>query len=99
MRIKLYAYVSDYNLSCVNPKTLTDGTAFQFVSFAQTDMTKYGGVTVGEVEVDLELLPVNTIIGNAVVALRAKGAEIRAKAIKETTELESRVQQLLCIEA
>lgn len=96
--MKLFAYISDHNLHDVNPKTLADGTALQYVSFSQHDMTKYGCVNVGEVEVKLELFSTNTIVGNAVVALRAKAAEIRAKATKETTELESKVQQLLCIE-
>lgn len=99
MKIKLFAYISDSSLAHIDRKDLSDiEKVVEHTSFSRYDPTKYGNVVVGTVEVDVELLPPDEIVGNAIVALRAKAAEIRAKATAESTVLEAKVQQLLAIE-
>jgi hypothetical protein len=68
------------------------------VSFSQHDNTRYGFAIVGEAEIEIELLPPDQIVGNMVLALRSKAAEIRSEATAKVTALESRAQQLLALE-
>lgn len=99
MKIELNVTIPDYNLSLVKREDLTDITKLAgHLFFTSCDMTNFGHVKVGTVEVEVELLPPDEIVGNAVVALRAKAAEIRAKATAEVTALEGKAQQLLAIE-
>lgn len=55
-------------------------------------------VVIGEVEVDVEVLPEDEIVGNTVIVLRAQAASIRAEAADKARAIEGRVQQLLSIE-
>lgn len=55
-------------------------------------------VVIGEVEVDIDLVPEDEIVGAAVIALRAQAKAIRAKAADEARAIEGKVQQLLSIE-
>lgn len=99
MKIKLYAHLDEHSLTYVKREDLADiEKVVPSLYFSRHDLSSHGNVIVGTVEVDVELLPPDQIIGNAVLALRAKAAEIRAKATKEVTELEGKAQQLLAIE-
>jgi len=95
----LIAYLPDYNLTQVQREDLTDAAKLlPYLSFCQHDMSSAGYTEVGRVEIEVELLPPDQIVGNAVVALRAKASSIRAKAKAEATMLEGRAQKLLAIE-
>lgn len=98
MILKLNAYITDYALRTLSRDDLTAEKLAHHIILSQFDMTEYGNVKVGEVEVDFEVLPEDQIVGNAIIALRAKAAGIRAKATAEATAIEGRVQQLLSIE-
>jgi hypothetical protein len=99
VKIKLYAYLSENQLKYLKQEDLTDvEKVMPHVYFSQHDLSSHGNAVVGTVEVDVELLPPDQIVGNAVLALRAKAAEIRVKATMEVTELEGKAQQLLAIE-
>lgn len=99
MKITLYAQLSETSLGFIDIKNLADPKKLaDHITFFTSDMSNLGYVTIGTVEVDVELLPPDQIIGNAIVALRAKAAGIRAKAMAEATQLEGKAQQLLAIE-
>jgi hypothetical protein len=91
--------LSNHSLAYIKPQDLTDAERLVgHLTFSRVDMTSMGYVNVGTVEIDISLLPPDQIIGNAVVALRAQAANIRAKATAEATALEGKAQQLLAIE-
>lgn len=99
MKVTIYATLSETSLSYIDLKDLADiGKIANHLSIFTSDMSKHGYVVVGTTEVDIDLLPPDQIIGNAVLALRAKAAEIRAEATARVTALESKAQQLLAIE-
>lgn len=99
MKITLIASLAPHNLTYFRREDLASIEKLApALSFTQTDMTDAGYTNVGTVEVDVELLPPDQIIGNTILALRARAATIRAKATAEATQLEAKAQQLLAIE-
>jgi hypothetical protein len=99
MKITLIAAIPEYYLTTLKREDLGNiEKVAPYLSFTQTDMSSIGHVRVGTVEVDVEIVPPDEIIGNAVLALRQKAKEIRAKATAECTALEAKAQQLLAIE-
>lgn len=55
-------------------------------------------VVIGEVEVEVEAVPEDEIVGNTVIVLRAQAKAIRAEAADKARAIEGQVQQLLSIE-
>jgi hypothetical protein len=99
MKVQLFAYLTDLDLKLVKLQDLADVSKITpHLHYCNYDPTTFGHVIVGTAEIDVELLPPDQIVGNAVLALRAQAAEIRAKATREVMELEGKVQQLLAIE-
>lgn len=99
MKVQLFAYLTEFDLKIVNLQTLADvEKVAPHLHYCNYNPTKFGHVVVGTAEIDVELLPPDQIIDNAVLALRSKAAEIRARATAECTVLEGKAQQLLAIE-
>jgi hypothetical protein len=95
----LYAAIPETSFSLINLQDLTNvDKLLPHLIFLTSDFSSMGYTNVGKVEIDVELLPPDQIVGNAVLALRAKAANIRAKATAEATKLEGMAQQLLAIE-
>jgi hypothetical protein len=97
--ITLNVSLSPESLRFVNLKDLDNpAKLIDHLSFTRFDMSNMGYVLVGKLEVDVSLLPPDQIVDNAVLALRAKAASIRAEATAKATQLEGMAQQLLAIE-
>jgi hypothetical protein len=93
---KLYAYISD--LKYFDMKKLKEGDISQVTFSTHENMTNVGWTRLGELDVSFDVVSDNEIVKNAVEALRAKQAAIRAEATNECTKIDSLVNQLLCIE-
>lgn len=96
--MKVNAYLTDYDLRYLNPEDLNSEKVLDKINISRSDMSSQGWIKVGEAEVDLSLLPTDTVVGNAVKALRVKQEMLRAAATAECTRLEGRIQQLMCLE-
>jgi hypothetical protein len=96
--MKAYAYLTDTDLKFMKPEDLNSEKILNNVHISTHDMSIAGWIKVGDVDVDLSLLPTDTIIGNAVKALRVKQEILRAEATAKCTKLEGQIQQLLCLE-
>lgn len=102
MKIKLYLTMWSFQLSRVRPEQLQDADkVFELCSLRTTppgaDSEQF---VVGEMEVDveLELVPRDEMLGRAAVALRQKAAGIRAAARVEAARYDDQADQLLAIE-
>jgi hypothetical protein len=99
MKAKMFAYLTQQDMHILSAEDLKDvEKVSKRVYLSSHDMSAQGWVLVGHVEADIEILPPNAVVENAVVAFRAKATEIRAKATAECTQLEGLVNQLLAIE-
>jgi hypothetical protein len=59
---------------------------------------KAGYTLVGTATITIALMDRDTLVSNKIDALRNEAAGIRAEATKKCTEIEGKIQQLLCIE-
>lgn len=98
MNIKgtLHAYIRD--LTQCDMEKLKQGDIKQLTFSTHADMQGIGWVHVGQLDVDFAIVSDNELVNNAVAALRAKAAEIRAEATAKCTQIEGQINQLLCIE-
>jgi hypothetical protein len=99
MKVKLYAYLTEFDLQYIKIEELADVEKLvPQLHYSTMDPARINNVTVGAVEIEVDLLSPDQIVGNAVLSMRSKAAEIRAKAADEAAKLEGKVQQLLAIE-
>jgi hypothetical protein len=99
MKVQLYAYLTEFDMQYLKPEDLRDvDKLVPQLHYSTVDPARISNVTVGTAEIDVELLPPEQIIGNAVLSLRSKAAGVRAKATAEAAVLEGKAQQLLAIE-
>lgn len=97
--MKFTAYIWDHQLQQVPRDGLTVEQLAPYLNIRPLDASDYPSqIVVGEVEVDLDLLPPDIIIGNAAVALRNRAKEIRARAADEARKYDTMAEQLLAIE-
>jgi hypothetical protein len=93
---KLYAYISD--LTYCDIDKLKEGDIAQLSFSTHKEMRTVGWTPVGEVNISFDMISDNEIVNNAIGALRAKQAAIRAEATAACTKIEGLVNQLLCID-
>lgn len=97
--MKFTAYIWDHALQSLPRDSLTLEQLAPHLNIRPLDASDYASqIVVGEVEVDLDLLPAEIIIGNAAIALRNQAKEIRAEAGQRAMQLEAKAEQLLAIE-
>lgn len=94
----LIAYIPGHALAYTKPEDLLGPDAFKHLSFSAHDLKSMGYVKVGIATVTLELEGEHVIVQNAIEALRAQQAEIRAKATAECTALDTKINNLLALE-
>lgn len=77
---------------------MTDPDNSRWFSYHDEDMSHHGYILIGKAEIEIELLTPAEINNGAVEALKAQVQEVRAKAEKEVTQLQDKINQLLAIE-
>jgi hypothetical protein len=95
---EITAYIPGANLSFIRPEDLLGPHAFKHLTFSANDMCSVGWVKVGNATVTVELESENAIVLNAIDALRAEQAAIRAKATADCTALDVKINNLLALE-
>ena len=76
---------------------MTDPENSRWFSYHDETMSHHGFVLIGHAEIDIELLTPAEINNGAVEALKTQVQEVRAKAEKEVTQLQDKINQLLAI--
>lgn len=64
----------------------------------ESDMHGSGWTFVGKAVVTVELVDSDELLGNKIDALKAEAASIRAEATMKCTQIEDKINQLLCLE-
>ena len=102
MKIKLYLTMWAFQLNHVRPEQLQDvNEIVDRCSFSKSlpgENSEQFVVGEMEVDVELELVPRDEMLGRAAVALRQKAAGIRAAARVEAARYDDQADQLLAIE-
>lgn len=82
-----------------NPKSI-DSLMFNHAQAEGRDdfFAKAGYTLVGTATITIALMDRDTLVSNKIDAMRNEAAGIRAEATKKCTEIEGKIQQLLCIE-
>jgi hypothetical protein len=97
--MKFTAYIWDHQLARIPRDGLSVEALAPLLSIRPLDASDYRSqIVIGEVEIDLTLLPEHTIVNNAVIALRKQAQEIRAEAGQRARVFEEKAEQLLAIE-
>lgn len=97
MKLTLYAYISEWQMEYIKREHLGTEKLFDNVSWS-TSKPLRAVAHLGQVDVEIDLIPPDQVLSSVAEMLQQKIVEIRAKATKETTELEGKIQQLLAIE-
>lgn len=96
---KLKVWVSPYQMQYADKEVLKDPHRIGEVALLSYQDHSSGGYTLfGEATIAVTLFSQEEVVKNAIVALNAEAAEIRAAATKKCTEIEGKIQQLLAIE-
>jgi hypothetical protein len=95
MKIRLYFYQEQYSWE----RTQRINVFTQPID--RNDVKTISRIFIMEHEVDipeLDFLPVDTVRKNLVAGLREKKKEIQAETHKKLSEIDDKIQQLMCIE-
>lgn len=98
MKIKLNVSLSYHALVMLKPEDLENPEKYASYLYFSRHKPQAGDVPMGEVEVDFQPPAPKEIVGNAVVSLRDKASELRAKAFKDSQVYETMADNLLAIE-
>jgi hypothetical protein len=96
MQLTRKIWLSEVGMNHVNLSDLSDPENEMWFYFTNTNMTN--STCIGEAVFNCTFHSRDVITNNAVVALKAQVQEVRAKAEKEVTELNEKINQLLAIE-
>ena len=98
MKLSKQVYLSDSAQKYMKSSDMTDPENSKWFSYHDNDMSGHGFMLIGNAQIEIELLTLAEINNGAVEALKAQVQEVRAKAEKEVTQLQDKINQLLAIE-
>jgi hypothetical protein len=93
----LTAYLTDYHLKQVTSEELFSPNGVKHLAFSQ-HQNMPGWTKVGMATITVEMESQDAVLNNAINALRAKQAEIRAEAAAKCTALDTQINNLLALE-
>lgn len=99
MKLSKKVYLSSSSQKYMKSADMTDPDNSMWFSYHDEDMSHHGYVLIGNAQIEIELLTHAEINNGAVEALKAQVQEVRAKAEKEVTQLQDKINQLLAIAA
>lgn len=97
MKLSKQVYLSDSAQKYMKSSDMTDPDNSRWFSYYTEDMSHHGFILIGKAEIEIELLTPAEINNSAVETLKAQVQEVRAKAEKDVTQLQDKINQLLAI--
>jgi hypothetical protein len=90
-------FIDQHGLDYINVSNLFDPKNEPYFLYTNSDMTKHGYTQIGTGEINHIFYTRDAIQERAIDSLKAQVQEVKAKAEKEVTKLNDKIQQLLAI--